>query len=82
MFSCFQLYGELTVCFERLKDSETQLQQSQASLQNQLLEKEQKIHQLEEQLQQAINSVASPQEICSKQRGQVKERLSSQTEVF
>ncbi|KAM7165650.1 centlein isoform 2-T2 [Macrochelys suwanniensis] len=48
-----KLYNELTICFETLKASEIQLQQSHASLQGQLLEKEQKIKWLEEQLQQA-----------------------------
>ncbi|XP_019373090.1 PREDICTED: centlein isoform X5 [Gavialis gangeticus] len=48
-----KLYNELSICFETLKSSEIQLQQSNASLQDQLLEKEQKISQLEEQLQQA-----------------------------
>ncbi|XP_066471259.1 centlein isoform X1 [Tiliqua scincoides] len=77
-----KLYNELTVCYEKLKASETQLQQSEVSLQNQVLEKEQQINQLEEQLQQALKSVAAPQETCSKLRGQVKERLSNQTEEF
>uniref|UniRef100_A0A674JP36 Centlein n=1 Tax=Terrapene triunguis TaxID=2587831 RepID=A0A674JP36_9SAUR len=48
-----KLYNELTICFETRKASEIQLQQSHASLQGQLLEKEQKIKWLEEQLQQA-----------------------------
>ncbi|XP_037757955.1 centlein isoform X5 [Chelonia mydas] len=48
-----KLYNELTICFETLKAREIQLQQSHASLQGQLLEKEQKIKWLEEQLQQA-----------------------------
>uniref|UniRef100_A0A8C8RR65 Centlein n=1 Tax=Pelusios castaneus TaxID=367368 RepID=A0A8C8RR65_9SAUR len=48
-----KLYNELTICFETLKASEIQLQQSHASLKGQLLEKEQKISRLEEQLQQA-----------------------------
>ncbi|XP_059580677.1 centlein isoform X6 [Alligator mississippiensis] len=47
-----KLYNELSICFETLKSSEIQLQQSNASLQDQLLEKEQKISQLEGQLQQ------------------------------
>ncbi|XP_067409229.1 centlein [Emydura macquarii macquarii] len=48
-----KLYNELTICFETLKANKIQLQQSHASLQDQLLEKEQKISWLEEQLQQA-----------------------------
>ncbi|XP_062827957.1 centlein isoform X5 [Anolis carolinensis] len=54
-----KLYSELTVCFEKLKASETQLRQTQISLQNELLEKERCISQLEEQLQRALSS-ASP----------------------
>ncbi|KAM9137729.1 centlein isoform 2-T2 [Pangshura tecta] len=48
-----KLYNELTICFETRKASEIQLQQNHASLQGQLLEKEQKIKWLKEQLQQA-----------------------------
>lgn len=43
----------MTSCFETVKTSEIQLQQSCASLQDQLLGKDQKICQLQEQLQQA-----------------------------
>nr|XP_034996401.1 centlein isoform X2 [Zootoca vivipara] len=63
-----KLYNELTICFEKLKASELALRQSQASLQNQLLEKEQHISQLEEQLQQALSSLFSKPESPSKQR--------------
>ncbi|XP_053156335.1 centlein isoform X2 [Hemicordylus capensis] len=59
--SCQKVYNELTIFFENLKASENQLRQSQVSLKNQLLEKEQQIKQLEEQLQQALCSVPSPQ---------------------
>uniref|UniRef100_A0A8C0ATF8 Centlein n=1 Tax=Buteo japonicus TaxID=224669 RepID=A0A8C0ATF8_9AVES len=48
-----KLYNELTSCFETVKTSEIQLQRSCASLQDQLLGKDQKICQLQEQLQQA-----------------------------
>ncbi|XP_069632860.1 centlein isoform X6 [Haliaeetus albicilla] len=48
-----KLYNELTSCFETVKTSEVQLQRSCASLQDQLLGKDQKICQLQEQLQQA-----------------------------
>uniref|UniRef100_A0A8B9PPW1 Centlein n=1 Tax=Apteryx owenii TaxID=8824 RepID=A0A8B9PPW1_APTOW len=47
-----KLYNELTLCFETVKTSEIHLQRSYASLQDQLLGKDQKICQLEEQLQQ------------------------------
>ncbi|XP_033029605.1 centlein isoform X2 [Lacerta agilis] len=63
-----KLYNELTICFEKLKTSELELRQSQASLQNQLLEKERHISQLEEQLQQALSSLFSKPESPSKQR--------------
>uniref|UniRef100_A0A670KEY6 Centlein n=1 Tax=Podarcis muralis TaxID=64176 RepID=A0A670KEY6_PODMU len=63
-----KLYNELTICFEKLKASELELRQSQASLQNQLLEKERHISQLEEQLQQALSSLFSKPESPSKQR--------------
>ncbi|XP_042311431.1 centlein isoform X2 [Sceloporus undulatus] len=64
-----KLYSELTVCFEKLKASETQLRQSQISLQNQLFEKERCIRQLEEQLQQAQGSVPTlPLEIYPTQK--------------
>ncbi|XP_019410627.1 PREDICTED: centlein isoform X4 [Crocodylus porosus] len=62
-----KLYNELSICFETLKSSEIQLQQSNASLQDQLLEKEQKISQLEEQLQQAHEALpALQQDVHSK----------------
>ncbi|XP_010117088.1 PREDICTED: centlein-like, partial [Chlamydotis macqueenii] len=51
------LYNELTLCFETVKTSEIQLQQSCACLQDQLLGKDQKICQLEEQLQQARDAL-------------------------
>ncbi|XP_074851035.1 centlein [Carettochelys insculpta] len=54
-----KLYNELTICFETLQSNEIQLQQSHASLQGQLLEKEQKIKRLEEQLQQAQETLQS-----------------------
>uniref|UniRef100_A0A669QD84 Centlein n=1 Tax=Phasianus colchicus TaxID=9054 RepID=A0A669QD84_PHACC len=52
-----KLYNELTLCFETLKTNEIQLQQRYASLQDQLLGKDQKIYQLQEQLQQAHNAL-------------------------
>uniref|UniRef100_A0A670K9I2 Centlein n=1 Tax=Podarcis muralis TaxID=64176 RepID=A0A670K9I2_PODMU len=70
-----KLYNELTICFEKLKASELELRQSQASLQNQLLEKERHISQLEEQLQQALSSLFSKPESPSKQRKEVREKL-------
>uniref|UniRef100_A0A672V9D4 Centlein n=1 Tax=Strigops habroptila TaxID=2489341 RepID=A0A672V9D4_STRHB len=48
-----KLYNELTSCFETVKASEVQLQRNCALLQDQLLGKDQKICQLQEQLQQA-----------------------------
>ncbi|XP_062985305.1 centlein isoform X2 [Elgaria multicarinata webbii] len=64
-----KLYNELTISFEKLKASEIQLRQGQASLKNQLVEKEQHISQLEEQLQQALSSVSSlPPETYLNQR--------------
>lgn len=56
-FSLLQLYNELTLCFETLKRNEIQLQQRYASLQDQLLGKDQKICQLQEQLQQAHDAL-------------------------
>ncbi|KAM9262222.1 centlein [Morus bassanus] len=52
-----KLYTELTLCFENVKTSEIQLQRSYASLQDQLLGKDQKICQLQEQLQQACDAL-------------------------
>ncbi|XP_009991250.1 PREDICTED: centlein-like, partial [Tauraco erythrolophus] len=52
-----KLYNELTLCFETVKTSEIQLQQSCASLQDQLLGKDQKICQLQEELQQAYDAL-------------------------
>ncbi|GAB0204365.1 centlein [Grus japonensis] len=52
-----KLYNELTSCFETVKTSEIQLQRSCASLQDQLLGKDQKICQLQEQLQQAHDAL-------------------------
>ncbi|XP_048787490.1 centlein isoform X2 [Lagopus muta] len=52
-----KLYNELTLCFETLKTNEIQLQQRYASLQDQLLGKDQKICQLQEQLQQAHDAL-------------------------
>ncbi|XP_072716450.1 centlein isoform X2 [Ciconia boyciana] len=52
-----KLYKELTLCFETVKTSEIQLQRSCASLQDQLLGKDQKICQLQEQLQQAHDAL-------------------------
>ncbi|KAM6109370.1 centlein [Phoenicopterus ruber ruber] len=52
-----KLYNELTLCFETVKTSEIQLQQSCASLQDQLLGRDQKICQLQEQLQQAHDAL-------------------------
>uniref|UniRef100_A0A8C4UL27 Centlein n=1 Tax=Falco tinnunculus TaxID=100819 RepID=A0A8C4UL27_FALTI len=52
-----KLYNELTSCFETVKTSEIQLQQNCASLQEQLLGKDEKICQLQEQLQQAHDAL-------------------------
>ncbi|XP_075787634.1 centlein isoform X1 [Pelodiscus sinensis] len=57
-----KLYNELTICFEALQASEIQLHQSNASLQGQSLEKEQKIKWLEEQLQLAQDSYPKDRE--------------------
>ncbi|XP_014808104.1 PREDICTED: centlein isoform X3 [Calidris pugnax] len=59
-----KLYNELTSCFEIVKKSEIQLQQNCASLQDQLLGKDQKICQLQEQLQQARDALN--QDSCPK----------------
>ncbi|XP_030368177.1 centlein isoform X2 [Strigops habroptila] len=57
-----KLYNELTSCFETVKASEVQLQRNCALLQDQLLGKDQKICQLQEQLQQAHDALnAIPQ---------------------
>ncbi|XP_009889817.1 PREDICTED: centlein [Charadrius vociferus] len=68
-----KLYNELTSCFEAVKTSEIQLQRTCASLQDQLLGKDQKIGQLQEQLQQAhdaLNQDSSPK--CEVQEPPVK----------
>ncbi|XP_019326301.1 PREDICTED: centlein [Aptenodytes forsteri] len=52
-----KLYNELTSCFETVKTSEIQLQRNCASLQDQLLRKDQKICQLQEQLQKAHDAL-------------------------
>ncbi|XP_074787754.1 centlein [Athene noctua] len=71
-----RLYDELTSWFETVKTSEIQLQRSCASLQDQLLGKNQKICQLQEQLQQAhdalnaVNQSSSPK--CEIQEPPVK----------
>uniref|UniRef100_A0A8B9N8R1 Centlein n=1 Tax=Accipiter nisus TaxID=211598 RepID=A0A8B9N8R1_9AVES len=65
-----KLYNELTSCFETVKTSEIQLQRSCASLQDQLLGKDQKICQLQEQLQQArgaLNAVHQNSPKCEVQ---------------
>ncbi|XP_063151102.1 centlein [Candoia aspera] len=54
-----KLYNELTICFEKLKASEIQLRQCQIPLRDQLLEKEQRISQLEKQLHEALSSASS-----------------------
>ncbi|XP_074022944.1 centlein [Numenius arquata] len=64
-----KLYNELTSCFETVKTSEIQLQQNCASLQDQLLGKDQKICQLQEQLQQARDALN--QDSCPKCEVQV-----------
>ncbi|XP_008935242.1 PREDICTED: centlein, partial [Merops nubicus] len=70
-----KLYNELTSCFETVKTSEIQLQQSCASLQDQLLGKDQRICQLQEQLQQAhaaLNAVHQNAPKCELQEPPVK----------
>ncbi|XP_074668281.1 centlein [Strix aluco] len=70
-----KLYNELTSCFETVKTSEIQLQRSCASLQDQLLGKNQKIRQLQEQLQQAhdaLNAVNQSFPKCEVQEPPVK----------
>ncbi|XP_064295649.1 centlein isoform X6 [Phalacrocorax carbo] len=65
-----KLYHELNLCFENVKTSEIQLQRSCASLQDQLLGKDQKICQLQEQLQQAhdaLNAVHQNSPKCEEQ---------------
>lgn len=52
-----QLYNELTLCFETLKTSQIQLQQNSDSLHDQLLGKDQRICQLQEELQQAYDAL-------------------------
>ncbi|XP_061216326.1 centlein [Neopsephotus bourkii] len=52
-----KLYNELASCFETVKASEVQLQRSCASLQDQLCGKDEKICQLQEQLQQAHDAL-------------------------
>ncbi|XP_014808106.1 PREDICTED: centlein isoform X5 [Calidris pugnax] len=66
-----KLYNELTSCFEIVKKSEIQLQQNCASLQDQLLGKDQKICQLQEQLQQARDALN--QDSCPKCEVQTRE---------
>uniref|UniRef100_A0A8C4YSQ2 Centlein n=1 Tax=Gopherus evgoodei TaxID=1825980 RepID=A0A8C4YSQ2_9SAUR len=74
-----KLYNELTICFETRKASEIQLQQSHASLQGQLLEKEQKIKWLEEQLQQAREALhPAHQDSHPKHREQLECLIASQ----
>ncbi|XP_064497761.1 centlein isoform X5 [Pseudopipra pipra] len=51
-----KLYNELSLCFETVKTSEIQLQQSCASLQDHLLEKDKTICLLQVQLQEAHNA--------------------------
>ncbi|XP_017661630.1 PREDICTED: centlein isoform X11 [Lepidothrix coronata] len=51
-----KLYNELSLCFETVKTSEIQLQQSCASLQDHLLEKDKTICLLQVQLQEAYNA--------------------------
>lgn len=66
----------MSICFETLKSSEIQLQQSNASLQDQLLEKEQKISQLEGQLQQDHEALPPlQQDVHSKHMEQVRSTL-------
>ncbi|XP_064295648.1 centlein isoform X5 [Phalacrocorax carbo] len=70
-----KLYHELNLCFENVKTSEIQLQRSCASLQDQLLGKDQKICQLQEQLQQAhdaLNAVHQNSPKCEEQKPPVK----------
>ncbi|XP_009459422.1 PREDICTED: centlein [Nipponia nippon] len=70
-----KLHKELALCFETVKTSEIQLQQSCASLQDQLLGKDQKICQLQEQLQQArdaLNGVHQNSSKCEVQEPPVK----------
>ncbi|XP_061874621.1 centlein isoform X4 [Colius striatus] len=57
MTSYQKLYNELSSCFEAVKTSEIQLRQNYATLQDQLLEKDQKICQLQEQLQDAHDAL-------------------------
>ncbi|XP_021235442.1 centlein isoform X2 [Numida meleagris] len=52
-----KLYNEFTLCFETFKTNEIQLQQRYSSLQDQLLGKDRKICQLQEQLQQAQDTL-------------------------
>ncbi|KAM9507910.1 LOW QUALITY PROTEIN: centlein [Guaruba guarouba] len=52
-----KLYNELASCFETVKASEVQLQRNCASLQDYLHEKDEKICQLQEQLQQARDAL-------------------------
>ncbi|XP_074935320.1 centlein isoform X2 [Phalacrocorax aristotelis] len=73
-----KLYHELNLCFENVKTSEIQLQRSCASLQDQLLGKDQKICQLQEQLQQAhdaLNAVHQNSPKCEKQEKKKKTSL-------
>ncbi|XP_054033747.1 centlein [Dryobates pubescens] len=61
-----KLYNELSLCFKTVKTSEIQLQQSCASLQDQLLEKDQRICKLQEQLQQAHDALNAVRQNSSK----------------
>ncbi|KAM8792572.1 centlein [Eudromia elegans] len=58
-----KLYNELTSCFETVKTNEIQLKQNCASLQDQLLGRDQKICQLEEQLQQTRDALSAVHQI-------------------
>ncbi|XP_074426664.1 centlein isoform X3 [Larus michahellis] len=64
-----KLYNELTSCFETVKTSEIQLQRNCALLQDQLLGKDEKICQLQEELQQAHDALN--QDSCPKCEVQV-----------
>ncbi|XP_010217531.1 PREDICTED: centlein [Tinamus guttatus] len=58
-----KLYKELTSCFETVKTNEIQLQQKYASLQDQLLGRDRKICQLEEQLQETRDALSAVNQI-------------------
>ncbi|XP_009079348.1 PREDICTED: centlein-like, partial [Acanthisitta chloris] len=61
-----KLYNELNSCFETVKTSEIELRRSCASLQDQLLGKDEKICQLQEQLQEAHNALNAVHQNSSK----------------